>query len=96
MGHNENVYSTLKMFSGKVAKGDFIALDGNDDGEWDHMGFVVQVGTPNNYNGKYYTDFKVAQHTGDYLKWVSKERNGWDKEDDGKVKYAIVRRGSKA
>ena len=43
-------------------------------------------------SGKYYKDFKVAQHTTDYCEWVSAEKNHWEDYDGGKSAYYVLRR----
>lgn len=68
-------------FASNVRKGDFIAIDFGNDGSFDHMGYVT------NKSG---SDYEVAQHTSDYLAWVSSSKNGWETYS-GKGKYAIVR-----
>lgn len=101
MGTSGNVYSDFYTLSSKIKKRDFIAYDETGDGSWDHMAFVRGVGTYQYYkldNGgtKYYRDFIVAQHTRNYNAWVSNKENGWENLDNGKTKFAIVRRGAKA
>lgn len=66
--------NNLRTFSGKLLPGDFIGLDETGDGDVNHVGFVTHTGTYKTYNGKYYKDFKVAQHTTDYCEWVSAEK----------------------
>ncbi|MCR4717077.1 MAG: amidase domain-containing protein [Lachnospiraceae bacterium] len=84
-------YSTTShtKFSSNIKKGDFIAADFTNDGEWDHSGFVTDKVTTNN-NGYY--NYKVAQHSPNYHRWVSEENNHW--EGIGLVggKYGRVRR----
>lgn len=95
MGHHNNTYSSFYELSRRVVSGDFIAYDGGADGDWDHVGFVTGTGTYNTYNGRYYRDFIVAQHTKDYVAWVSSDTNGWENLSYP-VKFAIVRRNSLA
>lgn len=47
-----------------------------DDGDWDHAGFVVDKGTVLSSSGYY--DIKIAQHTKNYNSWVSSSTNGWE------------------
>lgn len=63
-------------FSSVIDKGDFIASDKANDGNWDHMGFVTNKDNTYRYysNGDYY-NYEVAQHTEGYIKWADK--NGW-------------------
>lgn len=81
----------FELFSTDISAGDFIAADWENDGSWNHIGFVAfKSSFKNTYNGMYYYDFKVAQHTNDYFAWTSSTTNGWD-ATDGRV-YAIVRK----
>lgn len=103
MGHSNNKYTSFRTLSDKVTKGDFIAYDQAADGKFDHIGFVTQIGTYNNYKTdssgsttKYYRDFVVAQHTSHYERWVSATNNNWEKLEDGKCVFAIVRRNAVA
>ena len=84
--------NSLRTFSGKLLPGDFIGLDEAGDGDVNHVGFVTHTGTYNTYNGKYYKDFKVAQHTSDYCEWVSAEKNHWEDYDGGISAYYVLRR----
>lgn len=90
MGRSD-ITQSLYTFSRNIAKDYFIALDFTGTGSFDHMGYIVQVGTYNTYNDKYYRDFKIAQHTSNYLDWVSKDINHWD-DYDNVGKYCIVRK----
>lgn len=79
-------------FSTKVVAGDMIALDHDNDGVWDHVAFVVQdENFEANYHGKVYFDYKVAQHTNDYVGWVSETYNHWEDVENGTTIYAIIR-----
>ncbi|MCI5825752.1 MAG: amidase domain-containing protein, partial [Arcanobacterium sp.] len=63
-------------FSTRVNKGSIIGLDFEKDGDWDHLGFVVDS---ERYKGSYgFYDYKVAQHTSNYLAWASTSINNWD------------------
>ena len=80
--YGNNQYKAFSAFSKAVSKGSFIAYDGLGDGSWTHMGFVtatsstmVDFGDDSNYN---YKNFKVAQHTGNYLEWVNAPQNHWE------------------
>lgn len=90
MGRSAKTKS-LYTFSGKLIPGDFVALDEDGIGNFHHMGFVTYTGTYNTYNGKYYKDFRIAQHTNDYHEWVSSPINNWENYD-GTGMYCIVRR----
>ena len=103
MGTSGNEYTSFYTFSGKLISGDHIAYDGERDGDWNHIGFVCDIGTYNYYsyndNGvtrtKYYRDFTVAQHTTNYYAWTSSDTNNWEKLD-GSASFAIVRRNAVA
>ena len=71
-----NRMSNHTEFSSVIDKGDFIASDKANDGNWDHMGFVTNKDNTYRYysNGDYY-NYEVAQHTEGYIKWADK--NGW-------------------
>lgn len=81
-----------KNFSEHLQKGDFIAYDAASDGDWNHIGFVTEVGSEITNNGKTYTDYKVAQHTTNYHEWVSDSENGWEYLEDEGHTYGRVRR----
>lgn len=95
-------YSTndFYAFSKKVKKGNFIILDSNNDGDYNHAGFVTQ--TTKNYK-KYqinnssictiveFNDFKVAQHSKDYNELVSGDDNNWERGVLTNTKYAILK-----
>ena len=72
----DNSYSSFSAFSQQLKKGDFICYDSSGDGEWDHIGFVVAVAS--SYNSSLgYKNFRVAQHSRNYLLWASHDNNGW-------------------
>lgn len=77
-------------FSANIQAGDFISADFTSDGDWDHMGFVTAK-APYLQNDGYY-DYRVAQHTTDYLAWASSSTNGWDTIGGDGGTYARVRR----
>lgn len=84
-------YSTTSnlSFSANLTNGCFIVADFENDGDWDHCGFVTQS---DSYKGSYgYYDYKVAQHTSDYLGWASLDKNNWEKIGGDGGKYARVR-----
>jgi hypothetical protein len=76
-------------FSAHIKKGDFISADFENDGDWDHMGFVTDRKTSKS-NGYY--DYKVAQHTSNYHEWVSSSKNNWEMVGEDGGKYGRVRR----
>ena len=76
-------------FSTDIQTGDFIAADFDSDGDWDHMGFVTDR---KSYKNNHYYNYKVAQHTPDYLAWTSSSDNGWDLAGSDGGTYARVRR----
>ena len=58
-----------------------IGLDYNNDGSWDHMACVVARELTERFRtprGGYYYDFKVAQHSNDYVAWATESPNNWD------------------
>lgn len=84
-------YSTTNhsLFTSNIAKGNFIAADYENDGDWNHMGFVTDKKSTNT-NGYY--DYRVAQHTSNYNAWASSSTNGWDTIGSEGGKYGRVRR----
>lgn len=81
--------TSLYNFSKNLQRGDFIAADFDNDGDWDHMGFVVDRDSTTT-NGYY--DFKVAQHTDNYLAWATSDKNNWDQIARDGGKYGRIRR----
>lgn len=80
------------LFSMSLSRGSIIAYDENSDGNWDHVAFVVQDDNYHAvYEGKRYFDYKVAQHSSDYLRWASSPDNRWDKLEDEGYTYGVVR-----
>ena len=79
-------------FSENLKKGDLIAYDASSDGDWDHIGFVTDIGDTVIRDGKIYTDYKVAQHSRNYHAWVSDDINGWETLEDNGYTYGRVRR----
>ena len=76
-------------FSENLQAGDFILEDMYDDGDWNHVGFVVQV---DDYLTNGYYDYFVAQHSGNYLAWTSSDTNGWENDEAEGDKYGIIRK----
>lgn len=78
------VYSTTShsSFKSNISKGSFIVADFQNDGDWDHCGFVTDKSS---------SDYKVAQHTSNYNAWASTSTNGWDTIGSSGGKYARVR-----
>lgn len=77
-------------FSQNIKKYDFIAYDKASDGSWDHIAYVV---ADNNYVGNYgYYDYRVAQHTTNYVAWTSSSTNNWEKIGWQGGTYGRVRR----
>lgn len=78
--------SDISSWANGLNEGDFIALDFEGNGSWDHMGYVTEKSSTN----KAYVDdkdrgvcfpipdIKIAQHTSNYHKWISEEKNGWE------------------
>lgn len=78
------MYSTTShsSFKSNISKGSFIVADFQNDGDWDHCGFVTDKSS---------SDYKVAQHTSNYNAWASSSTNGWDTIGSSGGKYARVR-----
>lgn len=79
------MYSTTNhnSFKANISKGSFIVADFDNDGDWDHCGFVTDKSS---------SDYKVAQHTSNYNEWASSSKNGWDNIGGDGGKYARVRK----
>lgn len=70
-----------RSFAAKLSPGDFIAIDFDNDGTWNHWGFVTaKESSEKMWSGYCYYDYKVAQHTSDYHLWTSTEKNKWEKK----------------
>lgn len=94
-------YSTdLYAWSKKITVGDPIALDSNNDGVYEHIGYIT--GISNDYKSQeyenngvcgiiHYNDFKVAQHTDNYNAWASTSTNGWELAVRDGARYAIIK-----
>lgn len=86
-------------FSVNIQRGDFVSLDVDNDGDWNHMGFVTNVDFlyedgyhyQENATGKY-LDYKIAQHSANYNAWASEEKNHWDEQEGEGARYGRVRR----
>ena len=86
-------------FSVNIQRGDFVSLDVDNDGDWDHMGFVTNVDFmyedgyhyQENETGKY-LDYKIEQHCDNYNAWASEEVNHWDEQEGDGARYGRVRR----
>lgn len=93
-GAYDNKRTAFIKFAAATKKGSFIAYDKTNDGSWNHCGFVTAVKSSAtiDYLGSKYKDFKVAQHTKMYHKWVSDSGNGWETlyKSNPKVVFAIV------
>lgn len=90
------MYSTgsHQYFAKNVKIGDFILLDHNSNGTWDHVAFVTGTdGCAENHGGYTYKDYEVAQHTENYIAWTSNTiRNGWSFAGLHGDSYGIIRR----
>lgn len=69
---------SLKTFSSNIKAGDVALIDETGDGSYNHAGFVYDIGTYKKYGNKYYTDFKIAQHTKGWIAWASSSTNNWE------------------
>ena len=86
-------------FSVNIQRGDFVSLDVDNDGDWDHMGFVTNVDFMYEDGYHYqenetrkYLDYKIAQHSDNYNAWASEEVNHWDEQEGDGARYGRVRR----
>lgn len=78
-----------KNFSTNINAGTIIGADFDSDGDWDHIAFVT---ASESRVGSYgYYDYKVAQHTSNYLSWTSSDTNGWENIGNNGGIYAIIR-----
>jgi len=78
---------SIYTWSKGLRKGDIIAYDKHSDGDWNHMAFVTDHNNvlhdyswnTGDYSGyvQYY-DVQIAQHSKDYLRWISDSMNGWE------------------
>lgn len=66
--------SSFSDLSYRVKAGKLIAFDSARDGGWDHVAFVYKVGKDRGS----YMNLKIAQHSSNYLAWVSSSTNGWE------------------
>ncbi len=79
--------STIYSFTNNLSAGNAIALDETNDGDWDHVAFVVNKATV--ATGGYF-DCRIAQHTSNYCEWISSSKNKWESYS-GSCKYARIR-----
>ena len=63
-------------FSASLSAGSIISVDFENDGDWDHVGFVTRVAYSTGNLGYY--DYEVAQHSPGYILWTSDDYNGWE------------------
>ena len=77
-------------FSNELEIGYIIGYDKDYDGDCNHMAVVTDKRV--NKNGRRYYDYKVAQHTGNYHKWVSDKDNHWEEIEEKGYGYGIIRR----
>lgn len=81
-----------RVFSAQLHPGSVIAFDSSDDGDWNHVAYVTDSDNYTaNYSGKVYYDYKVAQHTKNYLCWTSYSLNKWEELENSGARYAVVR-----
>lgn len=82
-----------RNFAANIEAWDFIAYDRWNDWDWQHMAFVMDKDNSEwTYEGKTYYDYRVAQHSSHYDRWVSNENNGWEKLEDRWYGYGRIRR----
>ena len=75
--------TTHGNFASNLQAGSVIACDTNGDGDMNHIGFVTEVGSYNSSIGC--IDYKVAQHTSDYHRWVSASNNNWELQSKWRI-----------
>ncbi len=91
-------HTTITSLAKNVKAGDFIAKDSSKDGDYDHIGFVtlkdssLQLYEDEDGNVRSYINFKVAQHTSNYHRWVSDDGNDWEKMSTKNFSVSIVAR----
>ena len=85
-----SVYDNFSDFTENAKEGNVIAYDMTNDNDWDHVGYVLSKGEYSPSLG--YTDLEIAQHSRDYLAWISDDNNGWDTLQNSykDVVYALV------
>lgn len=91
---------SIYKWSKDLRKGDIIGYDKNSDGSWDHMAFVTDHNgslhdyswNTDNYSGyvQYY-DVQIAQHSKNYLKWISDSGNGWEELVQSEATFGRIR-----
>lgn len=80
-------------FSANISTHDFIAYDAGSDGDWNHIGYVVDNDSfAAKYSGYNYYDYKVAQHSKNYVAWTSSSTNNWETLANNGYTYGRVRR----
>lgn len=79
--------SSNNAFSHYLQKGSFISFDKGNDGSWDHVAYVTAVRPYTSSLG--YCDYRVAQHTTNYLAWASSSTNGWE-ELENSTSYTYI------
>jgi len=85
---------SFDTYSNKLSKGDVITYDMTNDGDWDHLGYVVAMGSQITDMGPLhfsFRNFKIAQHSNDYCKWA--DETGWYRlkyDVDPKCVYGVI------
>ena len=77
------------LFAENIVAGCCIAADFDSDGDWDHMGFITHSDLSAGSYG--YRDYRVAQHTPNYIAWASTTNNNWEVVGSDGGTYARVR-----
>lgn len=82
-----------RNFSNNIRAGDIIGFDRWNDWDWEHMAFVTDKKWYEwTYNGKTYSNYRVAQHTINYNDWVNEDSNGRENLEDQGYAYGRIRR----
>lgn len=80
------VTSSFNDFTNTVKAGKIVAYDRGQNGSWEHCAFIYKVGKQR----ANYRNIKIAQHTSNYLAWVSSSVCNW--ETLSNCNFAIVSR----
>ena len=79
--------TSLSALTSNVRGGSFITIDYDNDGVWEHVGFVTYKGVYNSSLGYY--NSTIAQHSNNYIAQFSSSTNGWD-DYDGVGRYGLI------
>lgn len=80
--------TSVTTFAANLNAGDFAFLDFENDGVYDHTGYVTAIGSTVTVNGYTFRNFKIAQHTSNYHEWASSSNCNWELNTG---KFAIMK-----